>query len=108
MKIRIAIGWLMVLGVIAILVRIFVFGGNIPAQGYTWKSMSVLDQALVVYGIASCLGLWFWMLVDYFHVRPRRFSVFWGFSLLFLVYIAALVYFVLIYSRRATAATARP
>lgn len=100
MKIRITVGWLMVLGIGGLLVRWFVFGGHIPQQGYTWGELSGFDQFLVGYGVVSGIGLWLWMFADYFRERPLRFSILWGFSLLIFLYIAAVVYFIVIYLRR--------
>jgi len=98
MKIRITIGWLMVLGVGGLLVRWLIFGGHIPPHGYSWWDLSIFDQFLIMYGVVSGIGLWLWMLKDYFHERPSRFSVLWGFSLLIFSYVAAIVYFIVIYS----------
>lgn len=94
------IGLFLVAGLFISIFRFIIFGGDIPVQGYSWSEMTVLDRVIGVYGIIGGLGIWFWMLVDFFKNRPKRFNILWGFSLIMFSYVAATLYFFGIYWNR--------
>jgi hypothetical protein len=76
-----------------------------------WANLQYLDshelpeltaplKVFVMPAVFSVIGLWLWMLHDYFRERPRQHAVAWGRCLLFFNYGAALVYFVRIWRPR--------
>lgn len=101
-KTPIRIGYFFVLGIFAVMVRIFVFG--IEPRIYIFDR-NLFDQIILVWGFISCLGLWLWMLADFFRKGVATKKATWGFSLMLGAYAAAVVYFFLVYIPRAKQST---
>ncbi len=57
-------------------------------------------QVASVWGFIGAFYMWFWMLADYFRNGVEEQKVHWGFFLFFGTFVAAIVYFIAIYSRR--------
>ena len=93
------IGWLLVLGNVAT-ITLAVVANTVQVPGMQGGSF-LLIQLLGIYCFISCFGLWLWMLVDFFIEKPIRWAVFWGFCLILLAPFGPVLYFILVYSRRA-------
>jgi hypothetical protein len=57
-------------------------------------------KAVLATGVVSGLMLWVWMFSDFFQSKDIGFRVLWGWLLLFLNMLAAVVYFVYVYAPR--------
>jgi hypothetical protein len=94
-------GWfplLLLAGVAAFLLRALVgpqFGRSVPLA-----ELSIPDAVLLVVGCVSFVLFWILMLVHFFRNRDKtKHPVAWGFSLIFVSWIAAFAYYFAIYRR---------
>ena len=72
----------------------------LPPEAVAWHERSIISQILIVWGISSPFIMWFWMLGSHFKSKDVKYPVLWGFSLLFLNFVAAVVYFLIVYAPR--------
>lgn len=72
----------------------FIYLGEINS----FNDMLVLDKFLFVLGSISFFLFWFLMLKHFFNNKNIRRKVLWGFSLIFLSWLAAIAYFYLHFS----------
>jgi hypothetical protein len=87
-----------VLGIFVVMVRVFVIGVE---PGVHIFDRNLIDQIIFIWGLISCLALWFWMLADFFKYGVGTQKVtWWGFSLMLGVYAAATLYFFFVYIPR--------
>jgi len=87
-----------ILGYIMILVLViaFVFFNFFP-----WQSQNrLIVNLLAVMTLLSGFSFWIWMFNDFFRNKHLDHRITWGWSLLFLNIIAAMVYFFSIYRKR--------
>jgi hypothetical protein len=99
-KKSIIIGWIFVVGVLIMYVRVMIFGDFHPVHAQSIaqiNSIPLADKLIIVYGLGSYVILWFWMLIDFFKARPKQFPVLWGLGLIFLSQVAVLAYFYIIF-----------
>jgi hypothetical protein len=62
--------------------------------------ISALERVLVSLGVLAALWLWGWMLTDYFRNRPSQHAVAWGWFLVFGNWLAAIIYFAVVWRTR--------
>jgi len=68
----------------------FILGG---AETAAFGQLSTIDKFIIVVGVAGAFGFWFSMLADFFTNKDMKHKVAWGFSLVFLSWLASLFYF---------------
>lgn len=93
------LAWVFCLGVLLLYTRIFIFNDQ-PVAADSIAAASAIhwyDKLILSYGLISYVVLWFWMLTHYFKNRPKRWSIFWGLSLIFTSPIVLLFYFFIIF-----------
>lgn len=89
--------WFSFLGII-----LFFVGGNFIDSFGTYKlaDAPLLLKVSGMWGLIGGIVLWIGMLADFFKNKVISYRVFWGFFLVFGVFIGASVYFLGIYVRR--------
>lgn len=68
---------------------------------FPWQSQNqIIVNFLAVIAFLSGFSLWIWMFTDLFRNKHLNHRIMWGWSLVFLNIIAAMVYFLSIYRKR--------
>lgn len=62
-----------------------------------FSDMEVVDRFIFVGGLIGGILFWFLMLSDFFRNVTLRYKIVWGFSLIFLSWLAAIVYYFVCY-----------
>lgn len=68
-------------------------------QQYYWHEMNTFMRIVFVWGLGGGFLLWFWMLGAHFKGSATQHPIIWGFMLLFAHIMAAVLYFIFVYSR---------
>jgi len=92
-----AIGYTFVLTIVCTAVAAYAGLFNAWAEADARGELPAIGYVTVAWIVLSFFGLWLWMLADFFRGREMKHRVLTGFCLLFLSWLAAVVYFVSIY-----------
>jgi len=69
-------------------------------QELAFGQLNYSEKGIIIFGVAGGLGFWIMMLADYFRNQRMNHRVLWGFSLLFLSWLAAIIYYFLYFLPR--------
>jgi hypothetical protein len=92
-----AIGYLFVLTIVCTPIAAYTGLFDDWAEADARGGLSAIGIITLTWMLLSFLGLWFWMLSDFFRGREMKHRVLTGFFLVFFSWLAAVVYFVFIY-----------
>ena len=95
---QLIVGYLFVVTLVLVPVAGFI-GAFVSWSGQDGFSLPVAAKATVLWILLSAFSLWFWMLADFFGGRRVKYRVAVGFLLVLASWLAAVVYFVLVYAR---------
>ena len=91
------LGWFLILGFCSMLLMAFLVTS--PSKPSTdWNQMDILMKAISIWGLLGGFILWFWMIGAHFKGGKTNHPIIWGFALLFAHIIAAICYFIFVYS----------
>lgn len=97
---RIFVGFTFVVGAVVLFLFELLGATSSSEMIASFAEMNGLGKFILIWGNVSALGLWGWMLTDYFRNPPSTYRVAWGWMLLFFNFIAAMCYFLSIYCPR--------
>ncbi len=95
--IRIALGSLLIVGVIVFLIYLEVFSITGPIDLANLERLPPFGRVLAIWATIGIMGIWVWMLTSYFRQGPGSHRVLWGWMLFLGSYLVASIYFFLIY-----------
>jgi len=99
--IKLIIGYILLTGVAAMSIYLFVnFGHYSDRETLMFSELPIPDIYLVAWGSYGGLSLWIWMIIDFFKSGTEKNRIAWGLSFLIFNIFTSIIYFISIYSIR--------
>ena len=74
-------------------IQAVIYFGAVIGHSQSYEFLSGVEKALLIAGLLGFFVFWFGMLAHYFLNRDLKHKVIWGFTLFFLSWLSALIYF---------------
>lgn len=97
---RVAIGLICISGVVVFIAYLFTSEIFEMPGDVNFADLPQPGPMLATWASIGAIGIWLWMLTDFFSAGPKTYRVLWGWSLFIGSYVAAIIYFAIIYVPR--------